>query len=166
MSRGKCYISYIYLIHIIYLCAYLKPIVFLVGELIVSFATMSRFSSATIAEKKPSPRPPYSYVALITMAIRQSADQRLQLSEIYEFIVRHFLFYRHSTTNWRNSVRHNLSLNECFVKISRDQLFASTLVDGQANDRKGHFWALSPGYEDMFERGTTKRRKSTKPVHF
>ena len=61
-----------------------------------------------------------SYIALISMAILASAEKRLVLGDIYK-ILTHWLpdRYNTSTTAWRNSIRHNLSLNECFVKAGR-----------------------------------------------
>src|SRR5690606_12089231 len=70
------------------------------------------------AARRPE-KPPYSYIALITMAIQNSRERKVTLSEIYSFLQERFEFFRGTYTGWKNSVRHNLSLNECFVKLPK-----------------------------------------------
>uniref|UniRef100_A0A8C3TD01 Forkhead box Q1 n=1 Tax=Chelydra serpentina TaxID=8475 RepID=A0A8C3TD01_CHESE len=96
------------------------------------------------------PKPPYSYIALIAMAIRDSAGGRLTLAEINDYLMGRFPFFRGAYTGWRNSVRHNLSLNDCFVKVLRDPARPWG---------KDNYWMLNPSSEYTFADGVFRRRR-------
>ncbi|XP_032776221.1 forkhead box protein E3-like [Strigops habroptila] len=100
-------------------------------------------------------KPPYSYVALIAMAIRASPEQRLPLSGIYAYIAGRFPYYRCCPKGWKNSVRHNLSLNPCFRRLPRRP--------GPNGPSRGGDWALDPAFHDMFPEGDYRRRRRSLP---
>ncbi|XP_068447825.1 forkhead box protein B1-like [Clinocottus analis] len=106
---------------------------------------MPRPGRSTYSDQKP----PYSYISLTAMAIQSCPEKMLPLSDIYRFIMDRFPYYREHTQRWQNSLRHNLSFNDCFIKIPRrpDQ------------PGKGSFWALHPSCGDMFENGSFLRRR-------
>lgn len=81
------------------------------------------------------PKPPYSYAGMIILAIENSPDKRLTLSQIHQALANMFHFFRDSSyTGWKDSVRHNLSQNRCFCKILKNP--------SRANG-KGNYWTVN-----------------------
>lgn len=83
------------------------------------------------------------------MAIQQAPSKMLTLSEIYQWIMDLFPYYRQNQQRWQNSIRHSLSFNDCFIKVSRSP----------DKPGKGSYWALHPDSGNMFENGCYLRRQ-------
>ncbi|KAL7676930.1 hypothetical protein ACOME3_003180 [Neoechinorhynchus agilis] len=79
---------------------------------------------------------PGTYADMIAQAIQSSRDQRLTLSEIYEWIGTNVDYFRQRSgekerEGWQNSIRHNLSIGNTFLKIAN-------------KNGKGSHWILNP----------------------
>lgn len=98
------------------------------------------------------PKPQHSYIGLIAMAILSSSEQKMVLSDIYQYILDNYPYFRTRGHGWRNSIRHNLSLNDCFIK------------SGRSPNGKGHYWAIHPANIDDFKKGDFRRRKAQRKV--
>ena len=83
---------------------------------------------------------------MIAMAILNSESKRLLLGDIYRYIMNKYPYYRLEGQGWRNSIRHNLSLNDCFMKA------------GRAESGKGHYWTVRPDSIKEFQNGGYRRR--------
>lgn len=108
-------------------------------------------------------KPQFSYAQMITQAIMNTSEGKLNLNGIYNFITTNYAYYRHQpAAGWQvrtsslderfsclvlcmaaltcqqNSIRHNLSLNKSFDKIAR-----STDEPG-----KGMKWQIVPESRD------------------
>uniref|UniRef100_A0A8K9XA10 Forkhead box protein M1 n=1 Tax=Oncorhynchus mykiss TaxID=8022 RepID=A0A8K9XA10_ONCMY len=79
-----------------------------------------------------SERPPYSYMAMIQFAINSKKSRRMTLKEIYTWIEDHFPYFRKvAKPGWKNSIRHNLSLHDMFIR--------ETTQDGKIS-----YWTIRP----------------------
>lgn len=105
-------------------------------------------------EKGERMKPPHSYIALIATAILNSPEKRLTLTEINDYLVKHYVFFRGSYQGWKNSVRHNLSFNKCFVKILRDPARPWG---------KDNYWTVSSLNDYLLSDGSFRRRRRRKP---
>uniref|UniRef100_A0A3Q2D8B2 Forkhead box Q2 n=1 Tax=Cyprinodon variegatus TaxID=28743 RepID=A0A3Q2D8B2_CYPVA len=99
-------------------------------------------------EEKSLDKPNQSYIALISKAILASDEKKLLLCDIYQWIMDHYPYFKSKDKNWRNSVRHNLSLNDCFIKA------------GRSDNGKGHFWAIHPANYQDFSKGDYQCRRA------
>ncbi|EGI57199.1 Forkhead transcription factor HCM1 [Acromyrmex echinatior] len=84
------------------------------------------FSSARSNGPK---KPPFTYTELIEHALQERGE--LTVSAIYQWISEHFPYYKSNDDRWKNSVRHNLSINPHFRKGSK------------ATHGAGHLWAIA-----------------------
>uniref|UniRef100_A0A8V5HJD8 Uncharacterized protein n=1 Tax=Melopsittacus undulatus TaxID=13146 RepID=A0A8V5HJD8_MELUD len=94
----------------------------------------------------PQVKPPYSYATLICMAMEASEKPKITLSAIYKWITDNFCYFRHADPTWQNSIRHNLSLNKCFIKVPREK----------GEPGKGGFWKLDPQYANRLKNSAFK----------
>ncbi|KAG8681037.1 hypothetical protein FRC09_017801, partial [Ceratobasidium sp. 395] len=98
----------------------------------------------------PNSKPFYPYSTLIRYAIKGSPNQRLLLEDIYFALASRFPYFRTAPPGWKNSIRHNLSLNPCFEKIPRP-----------LTDRgKGHYWTVNDSIDPRTGVHRVRKKKS------
>nr|XP_033791211.1 forkhead activin signal transducer 3-like [Geotrypetes seraphini] len=78
-------------------------------------------------------KPPYSYLAMIALVIQNSPEKKLKLSQILKEISTFFPFFKGDYQGWKDSIRHNLSSNDCFQKV---------LKDPGKPQCKGNYWTV------------------------
>ncbi|KAJ7335976.1 hypothetical protein OS493_013340 [Desmophyllum pertusum] len=98
-------------------------------------------------ESKGSRNLTETFVAVIAQGILSVPSRRMTVSSIYNFIARTFPhFDKEKGPGWRNSVRHNLSSNDCFVKTC-----------SRPENGKGHYWMIHPKDLPEFVKGNYRR---------
>ncbi|XP_076152452.1 forkhead box protein N2b isoform X1 [Alosa pseudoharengus] len=114
-----------------------------------SASSVSSTSGGPAAERDPlKSKPPFSFSLLIFMAIEHSPSKSLPVKEIYSWILQHFPYFASAPTGWKNSVRHNLSLNKCFRKVERSL--------GKTNG-KGSLWCVDPEFRPTLAQALRKQ---------
>ncbi|XP_015920957.1 forkhead box protein O [Parasteatoda tepidariorum] len=91
-----------------------------------------------------------SYADLITQAIQSSPEKRLTLAQIYEWMVQNVAYFKdkgdsNSSAGWKNSIRHNLSLHNRFMRVQNE------------GTGKSSWWMINPDAKP----GKAARRRAT-----
>ncbi|KAH7108258.1 fork head domain-containing protein [Auriculariales sp. MPI-PUGE-AT-0066] len=103
-----------------------------------------------LEDNPPGSKPPYPYSTLIRCAIKGSPHSRLVLEDIYAALEGRFPYFSTCTSGWKNSIRHNLSLNPCFVKVAR--------ADSERG--KGSYWTVDESVDPRSGVHRARRRAS------
>jgi len=120
--------------------------------------TISKFINAnskpydinTISSPHRKNRP--TYASLIGQAIMSSPNHKAQLSTICDWIVDHYPTFDRSDQRWQNSIRHNLSLQKCFVKLPHSP-------DSSSTHSKSCFWTIHEDFLESFINGEFVRHR-------
>merc|ERR1719483_827778 len=73
-----------------------------------------------------------SYPQLIAEVLNNAPEKILVLSDIYKAINAKYPYYKLETQRWKESIRHNLSVNKNFVKVEKLAGF----------EKRGCYWKL------------------------
>lgn len=132
----------------------IEPIFFAAQQQLYNYALSLRLNETYLLSSRifEQSKPSYSYIGLISMAILSAPDRQLVLSDIYQWILDHYPYFRTRGSGWRNSIRHNLSLNDCFIKA------------GRSSNGKGHYWSIHPANLADFLSGDFRRRRAQRRV--
>ncbi|SMN20201.1 similar to Saccharomyces cerevisiae YIL131C FKH1 Forkhead family transcription factor with a minor role in the expression of G2/M phase genes [Maudiozyma saulgeensis] len=108
---------------------------------------------------KAQSKAPLPYGTLITQAILSTEVGVISLSDIYEFLLKNYEYFRITTADWQNSVRHTLSLNSAFQKIPKKKI---------SSKGKGMVWCIDREYRAEFlkkwEKGYANKSKKNAAV--
>lgn len=123
---------------------------------IVSASAAASDAAAMNARTRGDNTASHSYIGMIATAILATPEAKLTLDGIYRYMEGQFSSILVLRAGWRNTVRHNLSLHDCFVK-------------GEiAAEGKGRFWRIHPNYLEQFKCGKFNKNllRSALPVFY
>lgn len=109
-------------------------------------------SSSTKSFTEVLEKPKESFLTLVAKAILSSNGNSMVLSEIYDWILQNYPYFQNAKCAWQSSVRHSLSVNECFVKGKR------------AKNGRGFVWSIHPICIESFKKGDFDRRTARRIV--
>ncbi|PAA46384.1 hypothetical protein BOX15_Mlig012480g1 [Macrostomum lignano] len=126
------------------------------NELLESSLSLTNPSSSKHFEdfrpiERETGKPSHSYSTLIKFAISSTRSKRMSLRQIYKWITDNFPYYKDARNGWKNSIRHNLSLNKCFIKVPRDK----------GDLGKGCYWSLREGFRPESTQASSATRMPT-----
>lgn len=97
------------------------------------------------------PKPPYSYLGMVATVIYNSENKCLTLRKICEALEELFpTFFRGPYRGWKDSIRHNLTYNSCFIKEH------SSKMNSKANHWRVDLHLIP---EDAFKRQVSGTKK-------
>ncbi|GMM34009.1 Fhl1 protein [Saccharomycopsis crataegensis] len=100
-------------------------------------------------EYRTKPATSYSNIIIHCLRTYSTDNKGMSLSEIYKSIQDLYPYYKFCPDGWQSSVRHNLSLNKAFKKISKEG--------------KGWLWGID---EDYFaEKDKAKKKQPIEPIN-
>lgn len=98
--------------------------------------------------KRRSNKPSTGYLEMIARALLSAPGHRMILNDIYTYILQWYPYFQTAPSTWRNAVRHNLTVNDCFVKT------------GNTSSGRGYIWEIHPACVDMFSQGDFRRMQA------
>ena len=74
---------------------------------------------------------------MVILSVLKKLKEYFIFNDFFFIFSDHFPYFKTAPNGWKNSVRHNLSLNKCFEKIEKPSANGT-------NQRKGCLWAMNP----------------------
>jgi len=113
-----------------------------------SVSDFDRKNNSTDLSQKIKPSP-CSFGCLIFRAIEESQNRALPLESIYRWIEGRFPDFVRSGSQWKNTVRHSLSLDDCFVRLR-----VGSMVLGRSKQSfiNSSWWTVHPDFRDAYSR--------------